>query len=166
MICGEKDPFVDDTVIFGGRIRQAKQELRWKFQAEPYDPLLDENTVRVKFLEGMSHAFLQMMAFLPEAHQATRTISDWIMELAGSTTSNQPDDLSSDSSDSETVTSSSDTSITAASASTSKAAKAVATARNVVEMGAIHVAEIVTTEMDMIARRKTALVSDLLTQSH
>jgi hypothetical protein len=25
------------------------------------------NVIRVKFLEGISHAFLQMMAFLPEA---------------------------------------------------------------------------------------------------
>ena len=25
MICGEKDPFVDDTVIFAGRIREAKR---------------------------------------------------------------------------------------------------------------------------------------------
>lgn len=28
MICGEKDPFVDDTVIFGGRLREAKRARR------------------------------------------------------------------------------------------------------------------------------------------
>ena len=28
MVCGEKDPFVDDTVIFGGRLREAKRARR------------------------------------------------------------------------------------------------------------------------------------------
>lgn len=28
MLCGEKDPFVDDTVIFGGRLREAKRAKR------------------------------------------------------------------------------------------------------------------------------------------
>ncbi|KAF7723252.1 hypothetical protein EC973_002145 [Apophysomyces ossiformis] len=71
MMCGEKDPFVDDTVIFAGRIRQAKRQ----FHAE-------EDTVRVEFLQGISHAFLQMMAFLPEAPQAARAIGNWIQEMA------------------------------------------------------------------------------------
>ncbi|KAI9477998.1 MAG: Alpha/Beta hydrolase protein [Benjaminiella poitrasii] len=69
MICGEKDPLVDDTVIFAGRIRQAKM----RYNAE--------EDVRVQFLEGISHAFLQMMAFLPEAHEAAGAISDWIKNL-------------------------------------------------------------------------------------
>ncbi|KAG0172585.1 hypothetical protein DFQ28_004882 [Apophysomyces sp. BC1034] len=71
MMCGEKDPFVDDTVIFAGRIRQAKRQFH-----------SNEDDVRVEFLQGISHAFLQMMAFLPEAPQAARAIGNWIQEMA------------------------------------------------------------------------------------
>lgn len=35
MVCGEKDPFVDDTVIFGGRIREAKRARRSELLRQP-----------------------------------------------------------------------------------------------------------------------------------
>lgn len=35
MVCGEKDPFVDDTVIFGGRIREAKRARRAELLRQP-----------------------------------------------------------------------------------------------------------------------------------
>ena len=135
MMCGEKDPLVDDTVIFAGRIRQAKRKYR---QENP----LDENFppgdgVRVKFLEGISHAFLQMMAFLPEAHQAAKTIGDWVKEVADhhDTTKENvilvPDD--------EPTTPQSFTG----------------------KLGDHHVAEIITSERDMLHRRKQQLVNDL-----
>ncbi|CAO3629327.1 unnamed protein product [Cunninghamella blakesleeana] len=60
MRCGEKDPFVDDTVIFASRIRHAKAKYHMNSTSTQY--------VHVEFLEGISHAFLQMMAILPEAH--------------------------------------------------------------------------------------------------
>jgi acetyl esterase/lipase len=117
MICGEKDPLVDDTVIFAGRIRQAKRKYR---QDKPLDQDFPTGDgVRVKFLEGMSHAFLQMMPFLPEAHQATKTIGDWVIELAS--TSHHQTLVKSDH----------------------------------------HVAEIITSEKDMIHRRKQQLVKGL-----
>ncbi|RCH86716.1 hypothetical protein CU098_006540, partial [Rhizopus stolonifer] len=113
MICGEKDPLVDDTVIFAGRIRQARKKYR---QDNPFDKTyLSHDGVRVKFLEGISHAFLQMMPFLPEAHQATRTIGDWVKEIAQHN-SRRPED---------------------------------------------HVAQIITTEKDMIHRRKQQLIKGL-----
>jgi acetyl esterase/lipase len=117
MICGEKDPFVDDTVIFAGRIRQAKRKYRQDHPLDQDFPCHDG--VRVKFLEGISHAFLQMMAFLPEAHQAARTIGDWIKEI---TENHHP-----------TAEPTSDH----------------------------HVAKIITSEKDMIHRRKQQLVKGL-----
>ncbi|KAG1179631.1 hypothetical protein G6F70_001073 [Rhizopus microsporus] len=79
MMCGEKDPLVDDTVIFAGRIRQARLKYR---QEHPLDEAFPQgDRVRVKFLEGMSHGFLQMTAFLPEATQAIKTLGDWIIEI-------------------------------------------------------------------------------------
>lgn len=114
MMCGEKDPLVDDTVIFAGRIRQAKRKYR---QDNPLDQDFPAGDgVRVKFLEGMSHAFFQMMAFLPEAHQAARTIGDWVIELANASHHVKSDH---------------------------------------------HVAEIITSEKDMIHRRKQQLVTGL-----
>lgn len=150
MICGEKDPFVDDTVIFGGRIRQAKHEHNRDIQEETESC---EDFVRVKFLEGMSHAFLQMMAFLPEAHHAARTIGDWVIELAQGTVSADHD--------SDYVSTSSESNIS----ESTPAIKVKAAARTIVEKGALHVAKMVTTEKDMLNRRKAGLVSDLLSKN-
>ncbi|RUS22034.1 Alpha/Beta hydrolase protein [Endogone sp. FLAS-F59071] len=73
---GEKDPFVDDTVIFAGRIRQAKRDEA----ARRMEPCRPDGDVTVKILQGMSHAFLQMMVFLPEAKDAVRAIGAWVGE--------------------------------------------------------------------------------------
>eukprot|EP00842_Homolaphlyctis_polyrhiza_P001515 jgi/Hompol1/2364/HPOL_002918-RA len=40
-----------------------------------------DEMVRVKILEGVSHAFFQMTSFLPEAKQATRLTAEWFKEL-------------------------------------------------------------------------------------
>ncbi|KAG1057382.1 hypothetical protein G6F46_000537 [Rhizopus delemar] len=79
MMCGEKDPFVDDTVILAGRIRQARLKYRQEHPLDEHFPQGDG--VRVKFLEGVSHAFLQMLCFLPEAKQAIKTLGDWMIEI-------------------------------------------------------------------------------------
>lgn len=42
---------------------------------------LDQQWVRVKILEGISHAFFNMYTFLPEARQAVELTSDWFKEL-------------------------------------------------------------------------------------
>ncbi|KAI8138299.1 Alpha/Beta hydrolase protein [Fennellomyces sp. T-0311] len=146
MLCGEKDPFVDDTVIFAGKIRHAKHQERNRREQEDleYDPLLDDSTVQVQFLEGMSHAFLQMMAFLPEAHQAVKTIGDWVLEMAADTeeSTDESSSMASDNMDLPLVN------------------EPVNTARKI----AVHLAEIVTSERDMMSRRKSDLVSELFTQ--
>lgn len=133
MICGEKDPLVDDTVIFAGRIRQAKRKYRHEHPLDEDFPAGDN--VRVHFLEGISHAFLQMMAFLPEARQAVKTVGNWVMEIGENNTYQQ----------------------TILVHNNENRAPAMRT----VVLDEDHVAKIVTTEKDMIHRRKQELVTGL-----
>ncbi|KAJ3041481.1 hypothetical protein HDV00_009277 [Rhizophlyctis rosea] len=137
-ICGEKDPFVDDTVVFAGRLRDNKKKAHreWRRMIKRY-PLPDSPTssmangvpdhhrhsrgsvpqnltisdspvskplpsniqdphhllskhifsrepdamVQVKVLEGISHAFFNMAAILPEGRQATRLTSNWFLDM-------------------------------------------------------------------------------------
>ncbi|KAJ1547368.1 hypothetical protein HK405_006031 [Cladochytrium tenue] len=157
LVCGEKDPFIDDTVVFAGRLREARRMAQaaaarerarertraaaaaaaasmagdaHRFQPasqdddDDYDDgdmVVDEDdyyeraaaartvsvsmahldeiesdgdgsgsgggnggwgdAVRVRVLEGMSHAFLQMFALLPEARPISRLLADWAAEL-------------------------------------------------------------------------------------
>ncbi|KAJ1503199.1 hypothetical protein HMI56_002273 [Coelomomyces lativittatus] len=69
MMCGEKDPLVDDMIMFSSRLTEAKPNLKV------------HDVVNVVILEGLSHAFLNMLAFLPEAYDATLLIHAWCMEV-------------------------------------------------------------------------------------
>lgn len=99
MTCGEKDPFVDDTVIFAGRVREAKRA--WKSECEerlrnkgPKYPeslrmtsldsaksrLLhesEEDWVQMEIFEGWSHGYLQMTALMPDAKGVINRIGEW-----------------------------------------------------------------------------------------
>ncbi|KAJ1547749.1 hypothetical protein HK096_000316, partial [Nowakowskiella sp. JEL0078] len=152
LLCGEKDPFVDDTVVFAGRLRDAKtkahkewERLRQRVtestnsnpnitsiksrnpslppqintersdtdeeleEVENSDSSKDEEEitgkqplpfiinneelshhlfarnpdkmVRVKILEGMSHAILQMTGLMLESRQATHLTGSWFLEM-------------------------------------------------------------------------------------
>lgn len=97
--CGERDPFVDDTVIFAGKLREAKEarklellgkELRHgeslRMSSGPTstkirDPILDEDEedwVQSSIIEGWSHGYLQMVALLPAAEKVISMLGDWI----------------------------------------------------------------------------------------
>ncbi|CAO3629058.1 unnamed protein product [Cunninghamella blakesleeana] len=136
MMCGEKDPFVDDTVIFASRIRHAKAKYHMNSTST--------QDVHVKFLEGISHAFLQMMAFLPEAHQAAKTIGVWMQDLAGD--HHHPNDVS--------LTRSLSPELAKLNNNNNNNTKPIVDVSS-------HVAEIITSEKDMIHRRKTQLVDGL-----
>ncbi|ORZ23489.1 Alpha/Beta hydrolase protein [Absidia repens] len=157
MMCGEKDPFVDDTVIFASRIRQAK--MQYPSSSTSASSGHPNSVVRVKFLEGISHAFLQMMAFLPEAHQAAKTIGAWIQELAEDAAMNHDVHLSHSnlSSSSLPLTTSTNTS-SGANGPTTKRTMSPELAE---VTAAAHVAEIITSEKEMINRRKQQLVDGL-----
>lgn len=85
MMCGEKDPFVDDTVIFAGRIRKAKRESSKSHHHEG-----DSESVTVRIMEGMSHAFLQMIPFLPDGDRATKAIGRWAQQILCSDDDTKP----------------------------------------------------------------------------
>jgi acetyl esterase/lipase len=69
-LTGEKDPFVDDTLIFSSKLRTA-------FKNNGKKP----RGVRVKILEGISHGFLLMSSLLPTAVEATKLSGEWLKEL-------------------------------------------------------------------------------------
>ncbi|GAA5864223.1 hypothetical protein JCM3774_001261 [Rhodotorula dairenensis] len=98
MSCGERDPLVDDTVIFAGKIREAKEArkmdilarearhgdgLRMSTSGKKRDPLVDENEddwVRTCIIAGWSHGYLQMVSLLPAAERVIAMHADWIVE--------------------------------------------------------------------------------------
>lgn len=105
LICGERDPFVDDTVIFSGRVREAKRKRRseaeFKMQgqsakfgeglrmsstpgkpAEP-DHILretDDDWVQMRIIEGWGHGFMQMASLMKEVDSVLTEMADWIDE--------------------------------------------------------------------------------------
>lgn len=109
MQCGEKDPFVDDTIIFAGRLRESKrarlQELRMKMErgklsgseAEEWgrlDTESEEDWVEMSLFPEWSHGYLQMGRLMKEATAVIDDIGIWIGEAfegsktAGETQSN------------------------------------------------------------------------------
>jgi len=99
MTCGEKDPFVDDTVIFAGRVREAKRawkteyEERLRNKGAKYSEALrmtsldsaksrilnesEDDWVQMEIFEGWSHGYLQMTALMTEAKGVINRIGEW-----------------------------------------------------------------------------------------
>lgn len=84
MLTGERDPLVDDTVIFAGRLRQAKRaewvtakelELDWA-----RGTFREEDWVNVDLIPGISHGFLQFVSVFPEGWKYIFRCSKWINE--------------------------------------------------------------------------------------
>ncbi|OJD21858.1 hypothetical protein ACJ73_06800, partial [Blastomyces percursus] len=89
-LTGERDPLVDDTVIFAGRIRQAKlrqfrerQELGLEKSMRTFD---EKAHVEVSLIPGISHGFLQFPALFPEGWRQIFRCSRWIRKLFVHTT--------------------------------------------------------------------------------
>lgn len=105
LICGERDPFVDDTVIFSGRVREAKRKRRaeaeFKLQgqsakfgeglrmssapAKPQEPdhilrETDDDWVQMRIIEGWGHGFMQMASLMKEVDSVLTEMADWIDE--------------------------------------------------------------------------------------
>src|ERR1700761_6805041 len=107
LMCGEKDPFVDDSVIFAGRLREAKRAKRAQIQQarrkrgalgeslrmsptrEPSNSGSDENLllaqseedwVQLEVIEGWSDGYLQMTALMSEARDAIEHLAEWMEE--------------------------------------------------------------------------------------
>jgi len=97
--CGEKDPLVDDTIIFAGRVREAKrqrlEELRGALakgrsdmdsaelqkledELESLDVESDDDWLQMQIFSGWSHGYLQMPSLMPEAQVAIDDLATWI----------------------------------------------------------------------------------------
>jgi hypothetical protein len=100
--CGEKDPLVDDTIIFAGRVREAKrqrrEEIRKMLAIGPgnmdniefqrlEDELgnleveSDEDWLQMQIFSGWSHGYLQMPLLMPEAQVAIDDLATWIQGI-------------------------------------------------------------------------------------
>lgn len=97
--CGEKDPLVDDTIIFAGRVREAKRQRREELrealakgrgdmdsaelqklenELESLEVENDEDGLQMQIFSGWSHGYLQMPSLMPEAQVAIDDLATWI----------------------------------------------------------------------------------------
>lgn len=84
MLTGERDPLVDDTVIFAGRLRQAKRA-EWVFGKEmgldwARGEFHEEDWVNVDLIPGISHGFLQFVGVFPEGWKYILRCGKWMEE--------------------------------------------------------------------------------------
>ncbi|KAL8679096.1 MAG: hypothetical protein Q9186_004591 [Xanthomendoza sp. 1 TL-2023] len=84
-LTGERDPLVDDTVIFAGRLRQAKhnhfiqrRELGLLNHKDTFD---EKDHVEVTLIPGISHGFLQFVSVFPEGWNHIFRCARWIDEI-------------------------------------------------------------------------------------
>jgi acetyl esterase/lipase len=85
IITGERDPLVDDTVIFAGRLRQAKLA-HWNNRKElglirERDVFVDTDHVNVVLIPGISHGFLQFAGIFPAGWKYISRCSRWMADL-------------------------------------------------------------------------------------
>ena len=84
-LTGERDPLVDDTVIFAGRIRQAKLQHfreRQDLGLEKSNAEFDEKRhVEVTLIPGISHGFLNIVSLFPEGWKQIYRCAGRIREL-------------------------------------------------------------------------------------
>lgn len=73
IVCGERDPLVDDAIIFVGRVREARREAGLADTD-------DISRVSLRLVEGWSHGFLQMIALLPGVDRHMDALADEIVD--------------------------------------------------------------------------------------
>lgn len=102
MQCGEKDPFVDDTIIFAGRVREAKRERKAELRRliaerragpafrrtedlmvledglETLEASEEEDLVQLCIFPDWSHGYLQMPALMKEAREVIDDLAKWM----------------------------------------------------------------------------------------
>ena len=85
ILTGERDPLVDDTVLFAGRLRQAKLHLfreRKDLGLEKGNAEFDEKKyVEVALIPGVSHGFVQFVSVYPEGWRHIFRCGRWIEEI-------------------------------------------------------------------------------------
>ncbi|KAF2268178.1 alpha/beta-hydrolase, partial [Lojkania enalia] len=84
ILTGERDPLVDDSVIFAGRLRQAKRA-EWLYGKEmgldwARGEFKEEDWINVDLIEGVSHGFLQFVSVFPEGWKYILRCGRWMNE--------------------------------------------------------------------------------------
>ncbi|KAG6014807.1 hypothetical protein E4U43_006087 [Claviceps pusilla] len=74
---GERDPLVDDTVIFAGRLRRAKERVA-REQKHAFD---DTEAAEVVLIPGVSHGFMQFPGIYPPAWKHFDRCVLWFEQL-------------------------------------------------------------------------------------
>lgn len=84
-LTGERDPLVDDTVIFAGRLRRVKAALRASGgsrleyrDSDARGDFDDKDVAEVALLPGVSHGFLQFPTIYPPAWKLIDRSARWI----------------------------------------------------------------------------------------
>jgi alpha/beta hydrolase fold len=89
ILTGERDPLVDDTVLFAGRLRQAKLHLfqeRKELGLESARREFDEKEfVEVALIPGVSHGFVQFVSVYPEGWKHVFRCARWIEDIFAET---------------------------------------------------------------------------------
>ncbi|KAE8393583.1 Alpha/Beta hydrolase protein [Aspergillus alliaceus] len=85
IITGERDPLVDDTVIFAGRLRQAKlHQFRDRLELgleKSHRVFNEKDHVEVSLIPGISHGFIQMAGFFPDSWKHINKCATWIQDI-------------------------------------------------------------------------------------
>jgi acetyl esterase/lipase len=84
-LTGERDPLVDDTVIFAGRLRQAKLTLFRERQEVGLErsraEFNERDHVEVVLIPGISHGFIQFVSIFPEGWKHIFRCANWIKDI-------------------------------------------------------------------------------------
>lgn len=82
-LTGERDPLVDDTVIFAGRLRRAKEAafLANKREDEKDCEFDDRDAAEVMLIPGTSHGFMQFPTVYPPAWKHFERCARWFEQL-------------------------------------------------------------------------------------
>lgn len=85
IMTGERDPLVDDTVVFAGRLREAhlqkfkeRQELGLIPSSEQFD---EKKHVETMLIPEISHGFLQFVSVFPEGWEYIHRCSRWMRDV-------------------------------------------------------------------------------------
>jgi hypothetical protein len=84
ILTGERDPLVDDTVIFAGRLRQAQRARHLERQEvgaiKRSQQFQESEVVQVALIPGISHGFLQFPGVFPDGWKYISRCADWILD--------------------------------------------------------------------------------------
>ncbi|KAK3315396.1 alpha/beta-hydrolase [Apodospora peruviana] len=88
-LTGERDPLVDDTVVFAGRLRRVKaaqmasggKRFEYRDEDAQTEGFNEKDIAEVALIPGISHGFLQFPAIYPPAWGLIDRISAWIEDV-------------------------------------------------------------------------------------